>query len=844
MAITVHLTRNESGSFDRATHEMDPMAFVVARIPDGTPFKIYIDEIGDDTDVTEDFDALQEDATFYIIESPGGGVVKGIFSLVGKVLNPILKLFAPSTQAAAAPNQQGASPNNSLTDRTNKSRPYQRTYDICGTVQCIPNDLMTVYRKYDTNGNVIEFGFYDVGRGPLDAPASGITDGDTRLSEITGSSAAVYGPFTSPNSGAPQTMVGDPITEGLYVTASSNEVDGAELKAANDLTANIGDVATVSRVGNVATIVDPTGDSRFNDYMKVGDAIELIDIKTSSYVLSGIYTVTSISAVDVSFTVDGTVNPWLGITTSVPLLPGDISTTGPYNKVAVSWSNWFTMDKIKASRVLANFGAQSGMYKDDGNKKRSAAVTIRLEYQALDVNGSPIGPVYSADGTVSGRSSDQTGVSIVGALPTPSTFRARARRVTDKDLNFNGQVIDDVSFDNLYAQIPDTTPNYGNRTTVHTARRQTPRATSIKAPKLALIVTERIYKYLGGGVFDTVLTNNTQAVQSLIRLLRDPVCGGLNLTASNMDRLLAVQAEVEAYFGSAQAGQFCYTFDSFDVTMQDIINTVAEAIFCRAYREGSAILLDFDRPRMGPEMVFTHRSKAPGEKWTRAFNTRDRYDSLKFSYIDPATNTKETITIPADGGLKTETYDSKGIRNYKQAYWAAYRRYQRNLLNRVSVEFAALEEGVFARPGRAISVVKGSRVSPFDGYVVAVDGLTVVLSQNVEFTPGQEHSLILKRRDGSVQSVPVTPGANSRTVIMTSAPQEAIYTGNEALKTEFSFGSEDRHNAQMMVVSTVEPGSDRTVRITGYNYTDDYYAYDGVTPFGRAFSSGFSNGFS
>ena len=823
---------------------MAPMAFVVAHIPDGTPFKIYIDEIGDDTDVTEDFDALQEDATFYVVESPGGGVVKSVFSLVGKVLNPILKLFTPSTQAAAAPNQQGASPNNSLTDRTNKSRPYQRTYDICGTVQCISNDLMTVYRKYDANGNVIEFGFYDVGRGPLDTPASGITDGDTRLSEITGSSAAVYGPFTSPNSGAPQTMVGDPITEGLYVTASSNEVDGAELKAANDLTANIGDVATVSRVGNVATIVDPTGDSRFNDYMKVGDAIELIDIKTSSYVLSGIYTVTSISAVDVSFTVDGTVNPWLGITTSVPLLPGDISTTGPYNKVAVSWSNWFTMDKIKATRVLANFGAQSGMYKDDGNKKSSASVTIRLEYQALDVNGSPIGPVYSADGKVSGRSSDQTGVSIVGALPTPSAFRARARRVTNKDLEFAGQVIDDVSFDNLYAQIPDTTPNYGNRTTVHTARRQTPRATSIKAPKLALIATERLYKYLGGGVFDTVLTNNTQAVQSLIRLLRDPVCGGLNLTASNMDRLLAVQAEVESYFGSAQAGQFCYTFDSFDVTMQDIINTVAEAIFCRAYREGSAILLDFDRPRMGPEMVFTHRSKAPGEKWTRAFNTRDRYDSLKFSYIDPATNTKETITIPADGGLKTETYDSKGIRNYKQAYWAAYRRYQRNLLNRVSVEFAAMEEGVFARPGRAISVVKGSRVSPFDGYVVAVDGLTVVLSQNVEFTPGQEHSLILKRRDGSVQSVPVTPGVNNRTVIMTSAPQEAIYTGNEALKTEFSFGSEDRHNAQMMVVSTVEPGSDRTVRITGYNYTDDYYAYDGVAPFGRAFGSGFSNGFS
>lgn len=852
MAITHHLTRNESGGFDSQKYYMAPMDFVVAHVPNGVPFKIYIDAIGADSDVTEDLDALQEDAVFYVVESPGGGAV-----IVGAIIAAVVAVAAvalmPKPSIPDVPNQQGQSPNNRLTDRNNKPRPYERTYDICGTVQSIPNDLMTVYRKYDSAGNVIEFGYYDVGRGPLDTPAHQITDGDTRLSEITGSSAAVYGPYTSPNSGTPQTVIGEPITEGLYITASSNEVDGAELKASNDLAANIGDIATVSRTGTTAILTDPTGDSRFNDYMKVGDAIELLAIKADTGVppavvtqdLSGVYIITSISEVEVRFTVNSAALPWSAITsTPIAVKPDANATTGPYDKIDVSWSDWFTMDKIKATRVLANFGASQGMYKDDGGRKYSAAVTVRLEYQAVDANDVPFGPIYAAEGTVSGRTSDLTGVSVAGDLPTPSAFRARARRVTDKDLGFNGQVVDDVSFDNLYAQAPDFTPNYGNRTTIHTARRQTPRATSVKSPKLALVVTERLYKYLGNGVFDTVLSNNTQAVQSLIRLLRDPVCGGLTLTTSNMDRLLAVQSEIEGYFGSALAGQFCYTFDAYDTTMQDIINTIADAVFCRAYREGSSILLDFDRPRIGPEMVFTHRSKAPGEKWTRSFNTRDRYDSLKFSYIDPDTNTKETITIPEDGGKKTETYDSKGISNYKQAYWAAHRRYQRNLLNRVLVEFTAMEEGVFARPGRAISVVKGSRVSPFDGYVVAVDGLTVVLSQNVTFTPGQEHSLVLKRRDGSVQSVSVTPGANDRTVIMTSAPQEAIYTGNEALKTEFSFGSEDRHNAQMLVVSTVEPSGDRTVRLTGYNYTDDYYAYDGVAPFGRAFNSGFSNGFS
>lgn len=851
MAITHHLTRNESGGFDSRKYYMAPMDFVVAHVPNGTPFKIYIDAIGADSDVTEDLDALQEDAVFYVVESPGGGAV-----IIGAIISAVVAVAAvalmPKPSIPDVANQQGQSPNNQLTDRNNKPRPYERTYDICGTVQSIPNDLMTVYRKYDSAGNVIEFGYYDVGRGQLDTPADQITDGDTRLSEITGSSAAVYGPYTSPNSGAPQTLVGAPISEKLYITAVSNEVDGAELKAYNELAANIGSSAYVTRSGTTATLTDPTGDSSFEDYIKVGEVIQLSVIKVSIgvpvatvYDLSGPYTVTSISDVEVQFTVNSQSLPWSAVSSSAAaVIPDANATTGPYNSTEATWTDWTTVDKIKSTRVLANFGAPQGMYLVENGQTGPAQVTVRMEYQALDINGTPYGPVYAVDGSISGRSSDFTGVSVEGLLPLPSAFRARARRVTQKYLDFPGQVVDVVSFDKLYGQQEDTTPHYGDRTTVHTARRQTPRATSVKSPKLALVVTERLYKYLGGGVFDTVLSNNTQAVQSLIRLLRDPVCGGLNLTASNMDRLLAVQSEIESYFGSAQAGQFCYTFDSYDTTMQDIINTIADAVFCRAYREGSSILLDFDRPRMGPEMVFTHRSKAPGEKWTRSFNTRDRYDSLKFSYIDPDTNTKETINIPEDGGKKTETYDSKGIRNYKQAYWAAYRRYQRNLLGRVTVDFAAMEEGIFARPGRAISVVKGSRVSPFDGYVVAVDGLTVVLSQNVEFTPGVEHSLILKRRNGSVQSVGVTPGANNRTVIMTSAPQEAIYTGNEALKTEFSFGSDDRHNAQMMVVSTVEPSSDRTVRITGYNYTDDYYAYDGVAPFGRAVSSGFSNGFS
>lgn len=852
MSVTHH-TRDSNGNYRSATHYMPPMDFVVKHIPDGVPFEIYRDAIGEDNRVTDDFEALKQPGNYHIVESPGGGG-SGFMKVLDPLglTNRILKLLMPSqkTSSPNLDNSQAASPNNSLTDRNNKPRPYERTYDICGTVQSIPSDLMTVYRLYNSSGTVIEYGYYDVGRDYLDTPVSGITDGDTLLADITGSSAAVYAPFTSPNSGhAPQALVGDAITEKLHITSASNEIDGQTLRAPNDLVTKVGGTTTASLSGVLGTLSDPTA-PEFTEFLQVGDIAKFtkvyVDRSGSPHaILDGYYPVVSISDVDIVVNVSSNLAEWQKLTVPWTLDDRDDSTVGPQDVYEKSLTDWVTIDRIKCERVVANVSADNGLYKDKGgNSKRLASVTAELQYQALDDTGNPYGPIYTVQKTISGRSPDSTGMSIFGPLPSPSAVRVRMRRVSELDLKFEGQVVDEIKYSNLYGQAQDRTNNYGNRTTVHTARKQTARATVIKQPQLKMLVTEKVFKYLGNGVFDTVRTNNTQAVQSLIRLMRDPVVGNLPLSTATMDALLATQSEVESYFQDVRAGQFCYTFDKYTDTAQDIITTIAEAIFCSATRRGHDIKLNLERPRPGPEMVFTHRSKAPsGEKWTRQFNDKSAYDSLKFSYIDPDTNIKETIQIPPEGGLKTDTFDSKGIRNYQQAYWHAWRRYQRNLLNRVSVEFTAMEEGALAIPARPISVVKGSRVSPYDGYVVAVDGLTLVLSQNVEFTPGEDHSIILKKRDGGVQSVQVTPGHNDRTVIMLSAPQEAIYTGNSELKTEFSFGSDSRHAAQMIMVSTVEPGDDRTVRITGFNYDADYYKYDGVPPFGRAFSDGFSNGF-
>ncbi len=63
------------------------MNFVVNHVPDGVPVRVFIDEIGEDNDVTEDFEALKENATFHIVESAGGGAIKGVMKILALSLN-------------------------------------------------------------------------------------------------------------------------------------------------------------------------------------------------------------------------------------------------------------------------------------------------------------------------------------------------------------------------------------------------------------------------------------------------------------------------------------------------------------------------------------------------------------------------------------------------------------------------------------------------------------------------------------------------------------------------------------------------------------------------------------
>ena len=193
MALIHHYTRGIDGTKKRCDIDKynSPAEFVIAIIPDGTPFRCYKNDI----DITNDADQMVLNGEFKIVEYAGGGVFNAILRPINKILSWFLP--APSASASQA-NVQATSANNSLTDRNNKPRPYERVYDICGTVTCYPSDLMQAYRLYNASNKEFEYGYYYVARDYVQVLDNDVYDSDTPLNTVSGSAANFYHPQTSP----------------------------------------------------------------------------------------------------------------------------------------------------------------------------------------------------------------------------------------------------------------------------------------------------------------------------------------------------------------------------------------------------------------------------------------------------------------------------------------------------------------------------------------------------------------------------------------------------------------------------------------------------------------------
>jgi len=808
-----------------------PLQYCVDNFEAGiTPFTV----MSGDNDITHDLEAMQNtNGVYCIFEVPGSADV-----LFVAIVAVFIDALIPNIEIPDNVNRNEESPNNALGQTNNKSRINQRLPTICGKVKSIPDVIMKSYRQF-RNDIEEEIGYFCVSDD--DNLIEDIKDGDTLIENISSSSYAVYGPNKSPNNSSPDILVGDAIGDLISTITESEEVSNSALKAANELTLTCTRDATVNRAGEIKD-----ANLSFSEKFNGATVIKVDSLRPAhtNIILDGTFDVILVSDNQIHLDVSGSA-VWQTLQTiDRDVDPDHTGILEDPTDIDSGFTDWFSITNICVNEFFVNVVAQNGIYKDDGRNRTRAEVEYLIQWQLLGSMFEPVGLINEITESIEGSTSDLIGITTLVDISTRSNVRVRMKRITDKDFDFEGTVNDEIRWRDFYGRQDIDVDNFGICTTIHTRRRRTSLSPAIRNPELSCIATEKVNKY-ESGVFAATKTPNTQAMQSLIRLSLDERIGKRSEGELNLDNLIAVQSDIENYFGDEDAGKFNYTFDSSKITTETTISNIANSVFCLPFRVGRVLDVLFEKPQTVISQVFTHRSKvANSEKWTRTTLNESTKDGIELKYTDDQNNTIETYFYPEDrSAINPKKLEIAGLRGLKIAKWRAWREYNKLIYNRQSVDITTTEEGRFVTPHKLISIVKGSRILSSDGYIVSIDGLIATLSQDVTFTLDDNHSLIVKNRDGSTVAINVTEGESPNKVVMQTLPTEPIYTGNDELKTEFSFGNDARHLAQRIIPITVDPNDDGTVNITGINYDDRYYELDGNAVEQSPFDAGFNEGF-
>lgn len=497
------------------------------------------------------------------------------------------------------------------------------------------------------------------------------------------------------------------------------------------------------------------------------------------------------------------------------------------------WVGPFVLNVFNMTKVIANVVAPQGMFKDDGEDQTSTSVQVELELTPVNAVGTVTGPPEVFSATVVGSSTlRSTRAATIMAQPTfTGRCQARMRRITPKDTAFEGTVVDEVKWRDLYATAPVTEAHFGDVTTVFAVTNATDGALAIKERKLNMLVERQLPRREADGTFSSTLYATRNVADIVSHICLDPSIGRRPASQVDFDGIYDAAAEIASYFGTAEAAEFSYTFDKDNLSLEETLATVASAVFSTAYRRGSTISLRFERENPDSSLLFSHRNKVPGsESRTVTFGRGEGFDGVAYEYISPVDDALVTMYVPQGeaSAVNPRKVESAGVRSPLQAYFHAWRIWNRTKYQTTVTEFEAMQEADLLVPTDRILVADNTRPDTTDGEVLAQDVLLLTLSQPVELDPSKEYTIFLQSADGSVEAIGVTQGPADDQVLLEHAPAQPLSLDEEMpYRTAYVItGPDNERTASPFLVMEKDPQEGFTVRISAANYDARYYGND------------------
>lgn len=518
------------------------------------------------------------------------------------------------------------------------------------------------------------------------------------------------------------------------------------------------------------------------------------------------------------------VNPYRNTAVNGQVLPAD----------TLAWIGPFTFDISDLKEVWLNVVALNGMYKDDGQNQTAAYVEVQVELTPIDRKGQAVGNAEFFTGWVSGSATDQDmKATTIRCDPTfEGRCQIRMRRVTPKDTVFQGQVVDEVKWRDAYGISYLTVDKFGDVTTVVALTKATEGALAVKERKLNMLVTRKIPLRAGNG-FTTGLFPSTNAADIMCAVSLDPRIGNRTIDELDVDGIYSTIAEVADYFGTPDATKFQYTFDKSNISFEETLSTIADAVFCVPYRRGRTIQLSFEKETEDSVLLFNHRNKVPNsETRTVRFGRLQDNDGITYKYVSSKDDAIVELNIPYDNSaINPRTVESVGVRSSVQAHFHANRVWNKMQFQNKTTEFTGLAEADLLVPNDRILVADNTRSDTIDGELLYQDVLKVGLSQPFTLRSGEEldHVIFLQYADGTTEGIPIAAkvAGDDHSVILSRAPTVMLSLGEEAYRTTtFQIVQTWATDQSAFLMTDRTPQTDSTSRVTAINYDKRYYQSD------------------
>ena len=471
---------------------------------------------------------------------------------------------------------------------------------------------------------------------------------------------------------------------------------------------------------------------------------------------------------------------------SVTLFPENVVTSsevgvielyGPNEAEYIGISGPFTANPTAtlSYRLEVDIRLPRGLYAvNDEGKLRDRTITADFEYREIDNLGAPVGA-----GTW------LTLVSFSKTLRTNTPqrytyhkdvadgrYEIRAVRTNNKDESHKaGNTLEWVG---MRAFLP-VAADYGDVTMLAIRARATNNLNNTSANKINVIATRKLHTSVTAGVMDDAVTSYANRVAT-----RNPVWAFIHLLRATYAGNMA-EAYIDLDFLDTEATAldlgipvtFDWVFER-RTTVWEAAKMIAFVARAVPMLNGSVITWVRDVPEALPSFFINPENTVKGSfKLQKRLYDLGEHDGLLVQYRDENTWKSETVlctTVTGQAGINPKKVTYHGIQDRVNAYDRGLHAWLSESYERTVVTVQTGAEGYIPAYGDTIRI--GSDVPKWgqSGFVLAVNGTDLTLSENVIFEAGENHEIALRGSKGQeLGPYACVAGASDNQVVITGS---------------------------------------------------------------------------